>query len=62
VVGGNPAAVKAEASFLTENQPGLFQPDVDQVVVWKKDVSGPQASFATLTQLNLNPEYWYFTG
>jgi peptide/nickel transport system substrate-binding protein len=62
VTGGNPAAVKAEASFLTENQPGLFQPDVDQVVVWKKDVSGPQASFATLTQLNLNPEYWYFTG
>jgi peptide/nickel transport system substrate-binding protein len=62
VTSGNPAAVKAEASFLTENQPGLFQPDVDFVVVWKKDLSGPQASFATLTQYLLNPEYWYFTG
>jgi peptide/nickel transport system substrate-binding protein len=62
VTSGNPTAVKAEASFLTENQPGLFQPDVDGVVVWKKNMSGPQASFATLTQDLLNPEYWYFTG
>jgi peptide/nickel transport system substrate-binding protein len=62
VSGGDPTAVKAEASFLTQNQPGLFQPDVDYVAVWKKNLSGPQASFATLTQLLLNPEYWYFTG
>ena len=62
VTSDNPAAVKAEASFLTANQPGLFQPDSDFVVVWKKDLSGPQASFATLTQELLNPEYWYFTG
>jgi peptide/nickel transport system substrate-binding protein len=62
VTSGNPTAVKAEASFLTQNQPGLFQPDVDQVVVWKKNLSGPPASFATLTQFLLNPEYWYFTG
>ena len=59
---GNPAAVKAEASFLTQNQPGLFQPDSDFVSVWKKDLSGPQASFANLTQEYLTPEYWYFTG
>ncbi len=62
VTSGNPTAVEAEASFLTENQPGLFQPDTDSVVVWKKNLSGPQASFATLTQELLNPEYWYFTG
>jgi hypothetical protein len=30
--------------------------------VWKKNISGPQASFASLTQYYLNPEYWYFTG
>jgi hypothetical protein len=29
--------------------------------VWKKTLSGPPASFETLTQYNLNPEYWYFT-
>jgi peptide/nickel transport system substrate-binding protein len=59
---GNPAAVKAEASFLTENQPGLFQPNSDNVVVWKDDISGVQASFASLTQYYLNAEYWWFTG
>jgi peptide/nickel transport system substrate-binding protein len=62
VNGGNPAAVKAEASFLTQNQPGLFQPDADYVAVWKKDLSGPPASFSNLTQQYLTPEYWYFTG
>jgi peptide/nickel transport system substrate-binding protein len=62
VTSGSPAAVKAEASYLTENQPGLFQPNPDMVVVWKKSISGPQASFASLTQSYLNPEYWYFTG
>jgi peptide/nickel transport system substrate-binding protein len=62
VTSGSPAAVEAEASYLTENQPGLFQPNSDMVVVWKKNISGPQASFASLTQFYLNPEYWYFTG
>jgi peptide/nickel transport system substrate-binding protein len=62
VTSGSPAAVEAEASYLTENQPGLFQPNPDMVVVWKKNISGPQASFASLTQYYLNPEYWYFTG
>ena len=62
VTSGSPAAVEAEASYLTENQPGLFQPNSDTVVVWKKNISGPQASFASLTQFYLNPEYWYFTG
>jgi peptide/nickel transport system substrate-binding protein len=62
VTSGNPTAVEAEASFLTENQPGLFQPDADYVAVWKKDLSGPQDSFANMTQELLTPEYWYFTG
>jgi peptide/nickel transport system substrate-binding protein len=62
VNGGNPAAVKAEAAFLTKDQPGLFQPSADQIWVWKKTISGNPASFGTLTQTYLNPEYWYFTG
>ena len=62
VSGGNPSAVKAEAAFLTANQPGLFQPNSDNVIVWKKNLSGPPASFANMTQLFLTPEYWYFTG
>jgi peptide/nickel transport system substrate-binding protein len=61
VTSGNPAAVKAEASFLTANQPGLFQPNPDGIVVWKDNISGPVASFASLTQFALNPEFWWFT-
>jgi peptide/nickel transport system substrate-binding protein len=58
----DPAAVMAEASYLTENQPVLFLPAADKVAVWKKDLSGPPGSFAALTQYYLDPEYWYFTG
>jgi peptide/nickel transport system substrate-binding protein len=62
VASGDPAAVKAEASFLTAEQPGLFQPNNDWVAVWKKSLSGTPNSFAALTQWYLTPEYWYFTG
>jgi len=62
VAGGDPAAVKAEASFLTADQPGLFQPHADWIAIWKTNLSGPPASFANMTQFNLTPEYWYFTG
>jgi len=62
VTSGNPAAVKAEASFLTANQPGLFQPNPDFVAVWKTNISGPTTSFASLTQYGLDAEYWWFTG
>ena len=57
----NPSAVTAEASYLTQQQPGLFQANPDLVEVWKTTLSGPQASFESLTQYQLNPEYWYFT-
>jgi peptide/nickel transport system substrate-binding protein len=61
VTGGNPAAVKAEAAYLTENQPGLFQPNPDWITVWKTDLSGTPASFANQTQSDLTPEFWYYT-
>jgi peptide/nickel transport system substrate-binding protein len=61
VTGSNLDAVKNEASYLTENQPGLFQPNADTVVVWKKTLSGPPDSFSNLTQSFLTPEFWYWT-
>jgi len=62
VTSGNPNAVRAEASFLTADQPGLFLPNPDNVAVWKTDVSGPEASFASQTQYYLNAELWWLTG
>jgi len=66
VSSSNPDAVKAEASYLTAQQPGLFQPNPDQgmatgVMVWSKTLSGAPASFESLTEYQLNPEFWYFT-
>jgi peptide/nickel transport system substrate-binding protein len=63
----NPTAVANEASYLTTQQPGLFQANPSSalesgsVLVWKKTLSGPPTSFATLTQYQINPELWYFT-
>jgi peptide/nickel transport system substrate-binding protein len=57
----DPAAVTAEASYLTQQQPGLFQPNPDIVWAWKKTISGVPESFMSLTQYQLQPEQWYFT-
>jgi peptide/nickel transport system substrate-binding protein len=57
----NPAAVKAEASYLTTVQPSLFQPAVDNIVTWKTGISGDPSAFESLTQYQLNPEFWYFS-
>jgi len=61
ITSSNPSAVTAEASYLTTQQPGLFQANPDLVMVWKKTLSGPPAYFESLTQYQLNPEFWYFT-
>jgi peptide/nickel transport system substrate-binding protein len=61
ITSANPSAVTAEASFLTTQQPGLFQANPDLVMVWKRTLSGPPAYFESLTQYQLNPEFWYFT-
>jgi len=59
--GGNPAAVKSEASFLTLNQPVMFQPNPDLIWSWKNTLSAqnPQA-WENLTQYYATPEFWYF--
>lgn len=61
IASGNPTAVKDEASFLTTNQPILFQPVPDIIWAWKSSISGPPASFENLTQYYATPEFWYFT-
>jgi peptide/nickel transport system substrate-binding protein len=61
VTGGSPSAVKNEASYLTEQQPALFQPNADLIMVWKTTVSGSPAAFKALTQYQLNTELMYLT-
>ena len=61
VTGGSPDAVKAEASYLTEQQPSLFQPNPDFIIVWKDDVSGQPAAIQAMTQYYLNTELMYLT-
>jgi peptide/nickel transport system substrate-binding protein len=63
----NSGAVTAEAQYLTQQQPGLFQPNPDggfgtaSIVLWKKTVSGAPASWEGLTQDTWNPEFWFLT-
>lgn len=59
VYGGDPSAVKKEASFLTANLPGLFLPNADLITAWQNKVSGSTNSFAALSQYGFFPEYWY---
>jgi peptide/nickel transport system substrate-binding protein len=61
VTGGNPNAVKAEASYLTAQQPSLFQPNADLIIVWKDNVSGQPAAIQAMTQYYLNTELMYLT-
>ncbi|MGD0602041.1 MAG: ABC transporter substrate-binding protein [Streptosporangiaceae bacterium] len=61
ISGGDPTAVKNEASFLTMNQPVQFQPNPDYIWAWKTSISGTQPSFENLTQYYATPEYWFFT-
>ena len=62
ISGGDPAAVKNEAAFLTTDQPVLFQPNRDYIWAWKTNVSAtePQA-LENLTQYYATPEFWYLT-
>jgi peptide/nickel transport system substrate-binding protein len=61
VTSNNPDAVKAEASYLTAQQPGLFQPNYDFIAVWKDNVSGQPAAIQAMTQSVLNTELMYLT-
>jgi peptide/nickel transport system substrate-binding protein len=57
----DPTAVKAEAAFLTTDQPVQFEPNPDYIWAWNKSLSAlnPQA-WENLTQYYATPEFWYF--
>jgi peptide/nickel transport system substrate-binding protein len=57
----NPRAVLAEISYITEQQPGMFQPNQDLITAFKNTLAGPAASFEASSQYQYMPEYWYFT-
>jgi len=62
ISGGDPAAVKNEAAFLTTDQPVLFQPNHDYIWAWKTNVSATQPqALENLTQYYATPEFWYLT-
>jgi peptide/nickel transport system substrate-binding protein len=61
VTSNNSDAVKAEASYLTQQQPSLFQPNYDVITVWKNNVSGQPAAIEATTQYFLNTELMYLT-
>ena len=60
VAGGNSTAVKSELTYIDAHYPGLWEPQPDLIYAWKKSLSGPPPSFATLTQYFFNPEEWYY--
>jgi peptide/nickel transport system substrate-binding protein len=62
ITGGNPAAVKNEAAFLTMDQPVMFQPDPDDIYAWKTTISATEPGYLeNLTQFYATPEFWYLT-
>ncbi|HEX3287780.1 MAG TPA: ABC transporter substrate-binding protein [Mycobacterium sp.] len=58
--GTDPQAVQKEAAYVTQQLPGIFQPNNDRVWAWKNTISGPPDGFANLTQFVMTPEMWYF--
>ena len=59
--GADSKALSAEATFLGKDLPGLFFPTPDTLLVWKKTLSGPPASFRLLLNYWYTPELWYYT-
>jgi peptide/nickel transport system substrate-binding protein len=61
ITSSDPAAVKTEASFLTTDQPSMFEPNNDYTWAWKTTLSAQNSqAWESLTQYYANPEYWYF--
>ena len=56
----NNNAVKIELREVAKELPGLFQAEPDLVFAIKNTLSGPPASFASMSQYQPEPNYWYF--
>jgi peptide/nickel transport system substrate-binding protein len=59
VFGSDPSAVTNEASYETEALPALFLPNYDFIWAASKRVGGPPASYLSLTQYGLWPQFWW---
>jgi peptide/nickel transport system substrate-binding protein len=65
VEGTDPAALTAESTYITQQQPVLFEPAEDYataggLMAISKQISGDPESFSAYTQNMLLPEFWYF--
>jgi peptide/nickel transport system substrate-binding protein len=56
----NNNAVKSELREVAKELPGLFQAEPDLVFAIKNTLSGPPASFESMSQYQPEPNYWYF--
>lgn len=56
----NPRALTQELSYITFQQPAMFQPNADIITAFKNNLGGTSASFAASSQFQFEPEYWYF--
>jgi peptide/nickel transport system substrate-binding protein len=59
VFGGDPNAVKAEASYLTKSLPVFYLPNQDYLLAVSTKVGGPSDSFLIMTQQATSPNEWY---
>lgn len=59
VYGRNPAAVTAEAKYLSKDVAALFEPNTDVLWAVKNTVGGTPSSFRSLTQYTWTPQFWY---
>jgi len=59
--GSDPNALSAEVSMLSKDLPVLFFPTPDNLIVWKKTLSGPPSTFRSMLKFAYSPEQWYFT-
>ena len=63
IIGGDPAAVKNEAEFLTTDQPVQFQPVPDYIWAWKNTLAAhePAGVGEPDPVLRRSAEFWYLT-
>jgi hypothetical protein len=61
VFAANSSAVTNEASYLTTQQPALFQPAPDEIYAVSKSLSAvSEDDFTAMTQYQPVPQGWYF--
>jgi peptide/nickel transport system substrate-binding protein len=53
-------ALDNEGNTVAEQQPGIFEPLNDNIIMWKNSLSGPAQAFQIFTQYEYLPEEFYF--